>query len=192
MRRSTASLLNLASRHVFLKPQLLHCTPAVACLNTFVGNIFGNRSPERLRPAALAGGLPRSNLDPLAFHGNTLASLLRQDLAAFPVSPGMMQQPLLPQQHNVLQDRLAHGTALAHQQQAMATTRPREPPISLRDRIDATPTTPVRSSKSDTVSMKAQVIFDASWKKMEARFKDVRRQEIPSLAFDVNCCFCSG
>lgn len=46
--------------------------------------------------------------------------------------------------------------------------------LELRERIDAVPTVERDSSKIDSLPMKAQVIFDASWKKMEAKFGDVR------------------
>lgn len=57
--------------------------------------------------------------------------------------------------------------------------------IGLRERLDAVPTDGVHAGKGDAVSMKAQVIFDACWKKMEAKLKDVSSS---SLSSDVYRC----
>ena len=66
--------------------------------------------------------------------------------------------------------------AAAFQQQAMAAepaaaaAAPSPPPrISLRDRLDSVPST----TPKEAISIKAQLIFDACWKKMEQRLNDV-------------------
>lgn len=63
--------------------------------------------------------------------------------------------------------RMVWQSAVALQQTAVATaTAPPKGPISLRDRVDAIPT------NTKEVSMKAQVVFETSWKKMEQRLGD--------------------
>jgi hypothetical protein len=59
------------------------------------------------------------------------------------------------------------GVATAQQQAVQAT----EGPLTLRERVEKVPTGP---RVKEAISVKAQIIFDTSWKRMEARLENVR------------------